>query len=201
MSDTMNTAPDSVRRLETASANRLVRAVAAYEDMQTVLRCCERLVTMLADPRRGDDDVEIDALWTLALLSYARGFTGTDGNAAVTTDDLPDPKDDGEPVRAHQVYLHLRDHHASAETNPREVYTVGVAQGEDGTANALAVTSVRTPRVDDVAVRRLGALAYPLCGTLDDRIGAMQKTILDEMRGVSQAELDKLERIEVAPGT
>jgi hypothetical protein len=197
MSETA-TAPTSIRRLDTRDATRLARLVMAYDDLQTVLRCCERLMTMLDDDGQGADDVAVEALWTLALLSYARGFAEGDGGAALTTEDLAGADDDGEILRWHRVLLHLRDRHADPSRNPRESYTVGIAQDASGAVNAVAVTSVRAPLVDKAAVRRAGAIAFPLCAVLDERIDPLQKDILADMRGISREQLDRLDLVEVA---
>jgi hypothetical protein len=190
------TPPTSIRRLDTKDATRLARLVMAYDDLQTVLRCCERLMTMLDEGGESADDVGVEALWTLALLSYARVFTDGEGGAALTTKDLAD--DDGEVLRWHKVLLHLRNHHADQSRNPRESYTVGIAQDGTGAVNAVAVTSVRTPLVDLAAVRRAGSIAFPLCAVLDERIDPLQKEILADMRDISQEKLDRLELVEVA---
>jgi hypothetical protein len=197
MSETANVTPSSIRRLETANAKRLVTLVEAFEDLQTVLWCCERLVPLLADTRGELDDLGIEAMWSLAMLSYARAFAEHDGGAAVTEDDLVDPKADGEVQRWHKVLLHLRGQLADATKNPRETYTVGLAQDEDGAVNAVAVTSVRAPGVDEAAVRQAGAMAFPLCELLDGRINELQKTILDEVRDTPKSELDAMDLIEV----
>jgi hypothetical protein len=195
MSDTANP-PTSIRRLDTKDATRLARLVMAYDDLQTVLRCCERLMTMLDEGGESADDVGVEALWTLALLSYARGFAEAEGGAALTTADLAD--DDGEVLRWHTVLLHLRDHHADPSRNPRESYTVGIAQDASGAVNAVAVTSVRAPLVDLAAVRRAGAIAFPLCAVLDERIDPLQKDILADMRDIGRERLERLDLVEVA---
>jgi hypothetical protein len=197
MSETA-TAPTSIRRLDTKDAMRLARLVMAYDDLQTVLRCCERLMTMLDDGGNGADDVGVEALWTLALLSYARGFAEGEGGAALTTKDLAAADDDGEILRWHRVLLHLRDHHADQSRNPRESYTVGLAQAAAGAVNAVAVTSVRAPLVDMAAVRRAGAIAFPLCAVLDERIDPLQKEILADMRDIAREKLERLDLVEVA---
>jgi hypothetical protein len=198
MSETVS-APTSIRRLDTKDAMRLARLVMAYDDLQTVLRCCERLMTMLDDGGRGADDVAVEALWTLALLSYSRGFAEGEGGAALTQSDLVAAGDEGDEVLAgHRVLLHLRDHHADPSRNPRESYTVGIAQDAAGAVNAVAVTSVRTPLVDKAAVRRAGAIAFRLCAVLDERIDPLQKDILADMRGISREQLERLDLVEVA---
>src|SRR3954453_22390540 len=197
MSPTAST-PTSIRRLETEGAIRLARLVMAYDDLQTVLRCCERLMTMLDDGGNGADDVAVEALWTLALLSYARGFADGEGGAALTEEDLAGQSDDGDAVRWHRVLLRLRDRHADQSRNPRESYTVGIAQDSSGAVNAVAVTSVRAPMVDAPVVRGAGATAFRLCALLDERIDPLQKQILADMRCVAGDQLDRLDLVEVA---
>jgi hypothetical protein len=197
MSETTS-APTSIRRLDTKDATRLARLVMAYDDLQTVLRCCERLMAMLDDDRDVPEDVGVEALWTLALLSYSRCFAKGEGGAALSTEDLAGADDDAEVVRWHQVMLHLRDHHADRTRNPRETYTVGIAQDGSGAVNAVAVTSVRTPQLDVAAVRRLGAMAFPLCAVIDGRIDPLQKTILANTRRLAREKLDRLALVEVA---
>jgi hypothetical protein len=194
MADSETTVPSSIRRLDSDDAGRLIRLVGAYDELQTALHCCERLLALLGDDTGGIDPSGIEALWTLALLSYARAF----GQGALTEDDLEDPKRDGEALRWHRVLLHLRDYHADPTSNPRETYTVGVAQDADGAVNAVAVTSVSAPLVDAAAVRQAGAIVFPLCAVLDERIGALQENILASVRDTAPEELAAMDLIEVA---
>jgi hypothetical protein len=199
MSDPASTLPTSIRRLDgDPDAQRLARLVSAYDELQTVLRCCERLMTMLGDDVGTTDDVGIEALWTLALLSYARAFSEGEGWPALTESDLATEGGDGETVRWHRVLLKLRDQHADPRANPRETYTVGVAQDTAGVANAVAVTSVCAPMVDSGAVRQAGAIAFPLCAMLDKRIDPLQQRILATVRGIAPGTLNRMDLIEVA---
>lgn len=199
MSQTTDDVPSAIRRLDTDRARRLARLVEGYDDLQTVLRCCERLLSMLGGGREQPDDVGVEALWTLALLSYARAFAPHDGVFALTDADLPDQGGPGEALRRHQVLLHLRDHHADPSSNPREVYTVGVAQDASGAVNAVAVTSAPAPLLDEGAVRQAGATALALCAVLDERINPLQEVILAEARDTPAAALAGLDLIEVGP--
>jgi hypothetical protein len=157
-------------------------------------------MTMLGEGVRTPDDVGVEALWTLALLSYARAFaSGAGGGAALTDSDLTAPGGDtAEVLRWHRVLLHLRDKQADPASNPRETYTVGVAQDPSGAANAVAVTSVRAPLVDQGAVRQAGAIAFPLCAVLDERIDPLQKRILAAVRGIDPGQLNRMDLVEVA---
>ena len=62
-------APSVVRRLEGASAAVLGDLVETFEELQTVLRCCERLVAELAGRCRSPTTIVVEAVWTMALLS------------------------------------------------------------------------------------------------------------------------------------
>jgi hypothetical protein len=202
MSDIASAAPTSIRRLESnEDARRLACLVSAYDELQTVLRCCERLMTMLGEGISAPDDVGVEALWTLALLSYARAFATSDGGPALTETDVEAESVKGvkgEVLRWHRVLLQLRDQQADPRTNPRESYTVGVAQDPSGAANAVAVTSVRAPLVDRAAVRQAGAIAFPLCAVLDERIDPLQKQILVAVRGIAPGQLNRMDLVEVA---
>ena len=74
-------------RLDDPAAAALARLVEVFEDLQTVLRCCERLVGELA-VESGPDEVVVEAVWTTALLSYARCFAGAGEGAALNEDDV-----------------------------------------------------------------------------------------------------------------
>jgi hypothetical protein len=188
----------SVRQLDTASAARLVGLVETFEELQVVLRCCEHLVEELDT---GDDQIDgvlVEAVWTTALLSYARCFSVGEGDAALTEEDLSSAQPEGDVLGWHRVLLRLRDHYAHPEISPRERFCVGVAQDEGGAPAGVAVTSNRQPLVDDLTVRQLGAIAFALSGLVNERIEAQQESVLSQMRDASPADLDRLPRIEVA---
>ena len=77
----------SMRRVDDAKAAALIGVVEVFEDLQTVLRCCERLVTELAADGE-PDPVVVEAVWTTALLSYTRCFAATGDGVALTESDL-----------------------------------------------------------------------------------------------------------------
>lgn len=189
--------PAKVRRLDGGQAAILADLTARFDDLQTVLRCCEQLVAALSadgDP----DDVVVEAVWTTALLSYARCFAVGEPDTALTESDLTTTLDNDEVLGWHKVLLQLREHYADPSTNPRERFTVGVAQGADGSAGGVAITSARQPLVDDLTVRQTGAIAFALSGLVNDRIVAQQKKVFAEVGELSQSELDELEEVDLA---
>jgi hypothetical protein len=144
------------------------------------------------------DDVLVEAVWTVALLSYARCFSAGDTGTALTEDDLTATQSQGEVLDWHKILLQLRDHHAHPTANPRERFSVGVAQDPNGAANGVAVTSARQPLVDALTVRQTGAIAFALSGLVNDRISAQQEKVFGEVKHTPKADLDKLARLDVA---
>lgn len=207
--------PGVLRRLESDSATVLADLNGRFEDLQTVLRCCERLMTEFgegSDPAADDeaagdsqptgpiDEVLVEAAWTVALLSYARCFNGgsSETEAALTEDDLVATKLSDDILEWHRVLLQVRDHFADPSTNPRERFSAVVSQDLSGAASGIGITSLRQPLVDSYTVRQTGAIAYALSRLVNDRIAAQQEKVFDELKDAPKADLDKLVQLDVA---
>lgn len=189
-----------MRRLDTPTAASLTRLVETFEDLQMVLRCCERLMTELTPQADHEpDEVVVEAVWTMALLSYTRCFTAGETEAVLGEADLQKAQPSGEVLEWHEVLLRLREHYTDPVANPRERASVGVAQDADGAATGLAVTSARQPLVDDVTVRQTGAVAYALSALVNERVEALQGRVFEELKGLSESDLNDLATLEVAP--
>jgi hypothetical protein len=196
MTKSTSTVPKALRRLDSPGAKALADLVATFEELHTVLRNCERLVTELG-AEGVPDDVLVEAVWTTALLSYARCFSAGDGGTALTEDDITAAQAHGDALKWHKVLLQLRDHYADPVVNPRERYSVGVAQDLSGAPSGVAITSGRQPLVDDLTVRQTGAIAYALSALVDERITAQQQKVFAEVKDTPKSTLDKLTEIEV----
>jgi hypothetical protein len=173
-----------VRRLLLPEADELGRATGVFEDLQHVLRCCEHLVTAVGAPAAGPARVDADpalveALWTSALISYARCFSAE--TQVLSTADLEALELPGDVGAFHEALLRLRDHYASRHVNPRESISVGAVES-DGSPVGVAVVSAPQPSVDDTTVRQLGRIAYGLSGLLDARMRQIQDTVLGRAR-------------------
>jgi hypothetical protein len=196
--------PSSVRRVESPAAAELALQCATFEDLQTVLRCCEVLVATLAGGPgpavAAADEVVTEAAWTTALLSYARCFrTGPLDRTAglLTEDDVSGTQAGAKGLEWHRAFLRLRDHYADRRANPRERFSVGVAQDASGAARGVAITSVRQPLVDELTVRQLGGIAFALSTLVDGRIGEGQERLFASLQEKSPAELDALAPLDV----
>ena len=186
-------APDAVRRLDGSEATELAALAAVFDDLQYALRCCEHLVGALARPEA--DAALVEALWTGALVAYARCFSGR--TKIVADGDLAELKLDGDVVGFHRALLRLRDHYASRHANPRETFTVGVAQGTNGTAAGVAVVGAQQPAVDDTTVRQLGRIAYGLSALVDARMQVAQQKVHVVAQELDAARLAALPLVDV----
>lgn len=187
--------PATVRQLSTQDARDLAGLASIFDDLQTVLRCCERLVAELAaEP----DAIVLEAVWTTAVLSYTRCFAAGEDGVRLTERDVSATPLKGDVLAWHRVLGQLRQHYADATENPRERFAVGATLDADGSAIGIAVTSVPQAQLDDVTVRQTGALAFELSKIVDGRIGAHQAKVLTTASAMSAAELNELPLIDVA---
>ena len=193
---TTTDAPRTVKRLGSPAALALADLAAIFEDLQTTLMCCERLVAQLAHPR--PDEVAVESLWTTALMSYSRCFAPGGRGMGLTEDDVTATELQGEVLAWHRMVRTLKKHYADPAVNPRETFTVGVAVAE-GRPSGVAITSTRQARVDTDSVRQTGALAYALSHLVDARIAEHQATVLEGAGTFSAAELETLDEVELAP--
>ena len=189
--------PIAVRRLRIPAAQALADLASIFNELQTVLRCCERLVTEL-DPRTGaGDDLVLEGVWTTALLSYSRCFTSGDSGMYLSESDVESTGLEGEVVEWHKALRRMRKHFADPVHNPREQFDIGAAQDDDGRPTGIAITSTPQPALDDTTVRQTGALAYGLSKLVDQRITEHQEKALAAAEKLSTLELNNLNRIEL----
>jgi hypothetical protein len=183
--------------LDGNEAVELAGLAAVFDDLQYALRCCEHLVRLLAQP--APDEALTEALWTGALVAYVRVFSPR--AKVLTDDDLAELKLDGDVVGFHRALVRLRDYYASRHVNPRESYTIGVAQRNDGSAAGVAVVGAQQAGVDDTTVRQLGRLAYGLSGLVDGRMQAAQRRVHLAAQGMDAARLARLPLVHMSLGT
>ena len=151
----------------------------------------------LAPPPPAAPDVAlVEALWTSALVAYARCFSAEAG--VLTAGDLEALDLPGDLGGFHDLLLRLRDHYVSPDVNPRETFTIGGAQAEDGSLLGVAVVSAPQPAVDDPAVRQLGLVAYRLSGLVDGRMQEAQRRVLGRARELTPEQLSQLPLVSLA---
>ena len=182
-------------RLETPTARALAAEAERFEDLQTVLRCCEMLLPELgrAEPGSPDAGLLVEALWTVALTSYARCFDAAGEGTPLTEEDVTTAHPDNKEVREwHRALMRLRKHYASPSVNPRDSVSVSVARAEDGSPAGIALTSAARPALDEVTVRSAGSIAFALSEVVDGRIASRQGVVFTEVAALDTATLDGL---------
>lgn len=189
--------PSSARELRSPAALALADLAAIFDDLQFVLRCCERLITELE--RTDQDDLAIEPLWVAALTSYARCFRPGERGMGLAVTDLSATGLKGDVVEWHSLLGKLRNFYVDSNANPRELFSVGVSQSDSGTADGIVITSIVQPQVDETTVRQTGRLAFELSRLVDDRIKTQQKTVFTAAQALSPDNLNELTPIEVAP--
>ncbi len=183
--------PAEVRQVSTPAALALADLAGIFEDLQTVLRCCERLMAVLSVPREADE-LSLEAFWTTAVLSYGRCFDPTDRGQQLTAEDVTATGLTGDVAGWHATLGQIRQHYVEPALNPREVFSVGVARDDAGTAAGVAVTSTRHPLVDEVSVRQTGAIAFELSRMVDTRITEQQQVVFAGTSSLTREELEAL---------
>lgn len=207
MSDASNVPdprPVDVRQLSTPAALALGDLAGIFEDLQTVLRCCERLMGELAPASGEPDPLALEAFWTTAVLSYGRCFAPGDRGQHLTEDDVVATGLPGDVKGWHATLAQIRTHYVDAVRNPREGFSVGVARNEAGEPAGVAVTSTRPPVVDEVTVRQTGAVAFELSRMVDARIAEQQQVVYAGATELDPTELESLpllDLVELEPST
>lgn len=182
--------PSRVKLLRSPAALALADLAALFEDLQTVLKCCERLVLELAAEE--PDELALEAYWTTAVLSYGRCFAPGPRGTGLTEQDVSSTGLAGDVVGWHTVLLQVRDRVVDPVVNPRESFSIGASQDASGHAEGVAVASTRQPVVDEVSVRQTGAVAYALSGVVDARITEQQAVVFAAVGKMARPALDKL---------
>src|ERR1700727_869091 len=145
--------------LDVPSAQLLADQTAVLQDLQFVMESCRRLLAELARPEAERDAVVPLALWSAALVSYARCFSSGQ-QFGLTTDDLLSLPLQGEVVKFHKWVIEERNRHTRHPADPSEVAQVGVAlAARDGARRQIKGITVLASRhvlVDDTGVRQLG---------------------------------------------
>jgi hypothetical protein len=197
--------PSEVRQLETPAALALADLAGVFENLQTVLRCCERLMQTMAaaGPDGTPDDLALEAYWTEAVLAYGRCFAPrgsgeqADRGQQLTPDDVAGTGLSGDVLGWHRTLLQVQEHYVDMSRTHGETFSVGVARDDEGRAAGVALTSTRSAFVDETTVRQTGAVAYALSRVVDERIVELQEKVFTGAAELSSAELDRLPLLDI----
>jgi hypothetical protein len=200
--------------LEIPSAQVLADQAAIIGDLQFVMECCKRLLTELARPEADRDGVVPLALWSSALISYARCFSSGQ-RFGLTTEDVSSLPLQGEVLKYHKWVMEERNKHTRHSANPFEIARVGAALATPAAAaqrsgtrkpaargvEGIAILSMSHVLVDDTGVRQLGGLASELAKQTAEKAKAQQDVVLADAQRLNADVLYELPPLRAgAPG-
>ena len=174
------------------SAQILADQASIIGDLQFVMECCKRLLTELARPEEDRDAVVPQALWSAALVAYARCF-GKGKRFGLTAEDVRTLPLRGEVVKYHRWVIGERDRLTTHPANPFDAAKVGAALVPPGQPErrvaGIAILSTSHVLVDDTGVRQLGGLASELAKQTAEKAQQQQDSVLAD---VQQLNIDSL---------
>jgi hypothetical protein len=180
--------------LDVPSAQVLADQAAIIGDLQFVMECCKRLLTELAKPEITRDAVVPNALWSAALVAYARCF-GKGKRFGLTTEDVRSLPLEGEVMKYHRWVLAERDKLATHASNPFDAAKIGAALSppdrDKRQVEGIAILATSHVLVDDTGVRQLGGLASELAKQTAGKAQQQQEVVLADAQQLS---LDRLYR-------
>jgi hypothetical protein len=187
--------------LDIPSAQVLADQAVIVQDLQFVMESCKRLLAELARPEEERDPVVPVALWSAALVAYARCFA-TGQRFGLTADDVTSVPLQGEVLSYHQWVIRERNTTTRHPANPLDSAVVGAAlsaprgpgsrQAPSGQVEGIVILSTSHVLVDDTGVRQLGGLASELAKQTAEKMKAQQDLVLADAQNLGADRLSAL---------
>jgi hypothetical protein len=181
--------------LDVSSAQILADQASIIQDLQFVMDCCKRLLTELARPEEDRDTLVPQALWSSALVAYARCF-GKGRRFGLATEDIRALPLQGAVLKYHKWVIDERNKLATHPANPFEAAKVGAALSPPGQrqrrVEGIAIFSTSHVLVDATGVRQLGGLASELAKQTAEKAQKQQDAVLADAQ---QLNIDSLYRL------
>jgi hypothetical protein len=180
---TSRQAPELTVALDMQSARILADQASVIQDLQFVMDCCKRLLTELAKPEEDRDGIVPLALWSSALVAYARCF-GESTSSGLAVEDVRNLQLQGAVMRFHEWVIEERDKLAGHPADPFEAARIGAALTPAGQKErrieGIAVFSTSRVLIDVTGVRQLGGLASELAKQTAGKAQTQQDSVLSD---------------------
>lgn len=167
--------------LDIPSARILADQASIIQDLQFVMDCCKRLLTELAVPAEDRDTVLPLALWSSAVVAYARCF-GNGRRFGLATEDVRELPLHGAVMKFHKWVIEERNKLTTRPANPFEAAPVGAALSSSKQSvrrvEGIVVFSVSHVLIDEIGVRQLGGLASELAKRIAEKAQVQQDSVL-----------------------
>jgi len=173
--------PSLTVALDMPSARILADQASVIGDLQFVMDCCKRLLTELDRPEEDRDGVVPQALWSSALVAYARCF-GQGRGSVLTIDDVRNLPLQGAVEKFHEWIIEERDKLTAHLADPFEAAKIGAALSPPGQkerrVEGIAIFSASRVLIDVTGVRQLGGLASELAKHTAEKAQEQQESVL-----------------------
>jgi hypothetical protein len=181
--------------LDLPSARILADQASIIQDLQFVMDCCKRLLTELGRPEEERDSVVPQALWSSALVAYARCFS-KGKRFGLAPEDVQNLPLHGAVMKFHNWVIGERNKLTAHPTDPFEAAKVGAAlsgsEQAERRVEGIAVFSSSHVLVDVIGVRQLGGLASELAKQTAEKAQEQQDSVLADAQ---QLNIDRLYRL------
>ena len=188
--------------LDLPSARVLAGQASVIQDLQFVMDCCKRLLTELARPEEDRDGVVPQALWSSALVAYARCF-GRGRRFGLSADDVKNLPLHGAVMKFHKWVIEERNKLAARPADPFEAAKIGAALsppgGTERRVEGIAIFSAGHVLVDVIGVRQLGGLASELAKQTAGKAEEQQDSVLADAQQLNMDSLYALPPLRMRP--
>jgi hypothetical protein len=179
--DTSPQVPGLTVALDTPSAKILADQASIIQDLQFVMDCCKRLLTELERPSGDRDGVVPQALWSSALVAYARCF-GKGKRLGLATEDVRNLPLHGAVMKFHEWIIGEGNKLTAHPADPFEAARIGAALSPPELAErrveGIAIFSASRVLIDAIGVRQLGGLASELAKQTAEKAQKQQDSVL-----------------------
>jgi hypothetical protein len=183
------------------SARILADQAATIQDLQFVMDCCKRLLAELGRPEEERDAVVPLALWSSALIAYARCFTG-DRESGLTMEDVENLPLQGAVINFHEWVIGEGGKLTVHPADPFEAAKIGAAlspAGKKERVEGIAVFSTSRILIDATGVGQLGGLASELAKQTAVKAQKQQDAVLSDAQKLDITSLYEAPPLTTAP--
>jgi hypothetical protein len=165
------------------SARILADQTSVIQDLQFVMDCCKRLLAELGRPEGDRDGVVPLALWSSALITYARCF-GQGRRSGLTVEDVRNLPLQGAVMKFHEWVIDERDKLTEHPADPFAAAKIGAvlspAKQKERRIEGIAIFSTSRVLIDVTGVRQLGGLASELAKQTAGKAQRQQDSVLSD---------------------
>lgn len=158
-------------------AKTLADLAALTQDLGAVMLTCTRLMSLIDEQSK--DHILVEAMWTSALVRYARCFAN---GKRFGLEESAFSGLKGDPIATHRYFMGMRNRHIAHSVNPFEQMQVGLVLAPEDEAErkvvGVSTLAMRHITSDREGVRQLGMLAKVLLTKVTEQAKQLEHEVL-----------------------